>query len=392
MKLSSINFKNIKTSMKFAIVIPIAMIVRIWKRNLWIITERPDQARDNGYCFFKYLCKEKPSQIVYYIIDKNSNDYQKIRKYKNVIHYDSWKHFFYYCLSKVHISAHINGCCPSNAPICKRIKKVLGIKDIFIPHGVSYGISEFCLQKYARVDLFICSGQSEYENVLKNYGYSEREVAYTGFPRLDGWHNLKINPSQIVLMPTWRLYLAQNPDTIFVETSYFKAYQSLIANEELGDFLVKKNLKLIFYLHNEMRKYVYTFHTKCPNIEVVYQDNAYDIQELLKSSVLLITDYSSVHFDFAYMGKPVIYYQFDKDEFFQKQYRKGQFDVEKNGFGPVIYNLEELISQVQKSYYNSFKVEEKYYIQMRQFYRIYDNENCERVYNVVRERIERGDI
>lgn len=387
MKLSSFNLKNIKTTVKFLVVIPIAMIAGIWKKDLWIITERPAQARDNGYCFFEYLCKEKSEQKVYYIIDMNSSDYQKIKKYKNVINYDSWKHFFYYCLSKVHISAHINGCCPSNAPICKRIKNILGIKDVFIPHGVSYGISEFCLQKYARVDLFICSGQPEYENVLKNYGYSEKEVAYTGFPRLDNWHKLKINPSQIVLMPTWRLYLAQNPDTIFEETSYFKAYQSLIVNKELSDFLVKKNLKLIFYLHNEMRKYVNTFHTKCPNIEVVYQDNAYDIQELLKSSALLITDYSSVHFDFAYMGKPVIYYQFDQEEFFQKQYRKGQFDVEKNGFGPVVYTEEELVNSIIVKCNKDFFIEDSYYRRMRNFYCLYDEHNSDRVYKQIENRI-----
>ena len=124
----------------------------------------------------------------------------------------------------------------------------------------------------------------------------------TGFPRLDGWHHIQVNPRQIVLMPTWRLYLAQNPNTVFEETAYFRAYRDLINSPELSNLLIEKDLKLVFYLHHNMRKYVDSFHTDCPNIEVVYRDDTYDIQELLKESALLITDYSSVHFDFAYMA------------------------------------------------------------------------------------------
>lgn len=386
MKLSSINIKNIITSVKFGMVIPAAFAARLWNPKVWIITERQDQARDNGYCFFKYLREKHPECKVYYVIDKKSKDYEKIRPYGNVIQFDSWKHFFYYCLSKVHISAHVNGCTPNHSPICRRIKNRLNIKDVFIPHGVSYGISEFCLKKYARIDLFICSGKMEYENVLKNYGYDASEVAYTGFPRLDRWHEIQVDFNQIVLMPTWRLYLAQNPDTKFEETSYFKAYQELIQDPELQKLLAERKLKLVFYLHNEMRKYVNSFQTKCSNIEIVDQDDTYDIQELLKTSALLITDYSSVHFDFAYMKKPVLYYQFDQKEFFEKQYQPGTFQAERDGFGPVLYKKEELIKEIENAVNTNFQMQEKYYQRMREFYQIYDKNNCERVYQEIMKR------
>lgn len=386
MKLSSINIRNIITSVKFGMVIPPAFAARLWNPKVWIITERQDQARDNGYCFFKYLREKHPECEVYYVIDKKSKDYEKIRPYGNVIQFDSWKHFFYYCLSKVHISAHVNGCIPNHSPICRRIKNRLNIKDVFIPHGVSYGISEFCLKKYARINLFICSGKMEYENVLKNYGYDASEVAYTGFPRLDRWHEIQVDFNQIVLMPTWRLYLAQNPDTKFEETSYFKAYQELIQDPELHKLLAERKLKLVFYLHNEMRKYVNSFQTKCSNIEIVDQDDTYDIQELLKTSALLITDYSSVHFDFAYMKKPVLYYQFDQKEFFEKQYQPGTFQAERNGFGPVLYKKEELIKEIENAVNTNFQMQEKYYKRMREFYQIYDKNNCERVYQEIMKR------
>lgn len=383
MHLTSLTPRRILNAVRTMTFMPPALVARHFLPAVWIITERPDQARDNGYCFFKYLKTYHPELPVYYIISKDSNDYDKVAPYGDVIQFDSWKHYFYFCLSTIHISAHVGGCNPTDNPVARRVKKIIGYRDVFIPHGVSYGVSEFCLEKYAKIDLFICSGKSEYDNVLENYGYTREQVAYTGFPRLDSWHDVKANPKQLLLMPTWRLYLAQNPSIVFKETDYYKAYQDLINNLKVKDFLVKNDLKLIFYLHHNMQKYSRSFHTDCPNIEIVYQDETYDIQQLLKESALLITDYSSVHFDFAYMGKPIIYYQFDKDEFWKRQYGQSNFDAEKDGFGPVVYDLEHLLSRLENAYKERFKLQGEYERRMKQFYLLRDEKNCERVYDEI---------
>lgn len=381
MNLSSINFKILSAAIKCALAL---FVSKFCSDQSWIISERPTQARDNGYCFFKFMKENHPEVSIYYLIDKKAPDYNKVKEYQSVIQFNSWKHYLMYCKSKIHISAHVGGCCPDGAiGFSRRTKKLIGFKDVFIPHGVSYGVSEFCLKKYTDINLFICSGKPEYDNVLKNYGYAENEVAYTGFPRLDGWHNITVNPKQIVFMPTWRLYLAQNPDTIFEQTEYYNAYQTLLNDSRLAEFLANNDLNLIFYLHNEMKKYADYFSTQCRNIEIVYSDDKYDIQELLKSSAMLITDYSSVHFDFAYMNKPVIYYQFDKETFFEKQYKKSDFDAEENGFGPVAYTPDELLKEITLLYSKQFKMPEKYKKRMLDFYQLYDSKNCERVYAVI---------
>ncbi len=387
MKLSNINKKVLMSSLKVCMVYLPAMVYKLFKPNIWLISERPGQARDNGFVFFKYIKKYRPNQISFYIIEKNSDDLKKFNSEDDVIYFDSLKHYFYFCASKIHISSHVGGCNPRGLLIWKIIKPILHYKDVFLPHGVSYGISEFCFRKFSKIDLFICSGKPEYDNVLANYGYKKHEVAYTGFPRLDIWHHIDVNKKQIVLMPTWRLYLAQNEDTIFESTTYFKAYKSLIENDELRAFLEDNGLHFVFYLHNDMRKYVDHFKTDCKNIEIVYKDETYDIQELLKSSAILITDYSSVHFDFSYMGKPVIYYQFDKEEFFDKQYKHSSFDAETDGFGPVGYTPEDIVSALKQAYHNEFKVEDIYHKRMRNFYRLYDEKNCERVYYAINKRI-----
>ncbi len=384
MYLSRFNKANFISTSKFLLVMPWALFARLWDKDVWIITERSDQARDNGYCFYRYVRTKYPKLKIIYIIDTSVPDYEKVQKYGSVIRFDSWAHYYYYCLSKIHISAHVGGCKPSNSPLTRYIKRLLSIKDIFLPHGVSYGVAEFCLKKYAKIDLFICSGFPEYKNVLENYGYTENEVAYTGFPRLDLWHDICVNPKQIVLMPTWRLYIAQHPEIDIHDTLFYKTYQAFINDERLVTFLEKNGLELIVYLHHEMQKYAKDFSTRCAKIRIIQPAEQCDIQKVLMQSALLVTDYSSVHFDFAYMNKPVIYYQFDKEEFFAMQYSASDFSFEQDGFGPVCYESEDIVDNLVQFVEKGYPVEDIYSRRMRKFYRLYDENNCERVYRAIR--------
>ena len=375
--------REVRSAFRFAfLLLPTSLDYRK-KEDIWLISERPDQARDNGYCFFRFLREQHPEVQAYYLIDKKADDYKKIESLGNVIQFGSWEHYYFFLLSQKHISAHVGGCNPAYSMILRFLKNKIGYKDIFIPHGVSYGIAEFCLKKYARIDLFICSGKQEYENVLHNYGYTENEVAYTGFPRLDSWHDVIVNNKQILVMPTWRSYLAHDKKTNIRETLYFKTYQSLLNSEKLTSFLEENDLTLIFYPHSEMRKYINYFNACSDRMIVAYKDNQYDIQELLKSSALLITDYSSVHFDFAYMGKPVIYYQFDQQSFDEQQYAHSIYKAERDGFGPVVFDGDSVEFAIEEAFNRNFCMEDVYYKRMRRFYELYDNHNCDRVYSKI---------
>lgn len=121
---------------KILLLIPVAEIVGKKYRSAWIITERPDQARDNGFCFFKYIRENHTDENVYYIIDQNGSDFNKIQDFGNIIQFDSVKHYIAFLSSRIHISSHVNGCCPSNTvSIFRKIKNHIGYKDVFLPHG-----------------------------------------------------------------------------------------------------------------------------------------------------------------------------------------------------------------------------------------------------------------
>jgi CDP-glycerol glycerophosphotransferase (TagB/SpsB family) len=131
-----------------------------------------------------------------------------------------------------------------------------------------------------------------------------------------------------------------------------------------------------------MQKYRKYFTTDSRSV-VIASIEEYDIQTLLKESKLLITDYSSVFFDFAYMNKPTIYYQFDEEDFFGSQYDKGYFDYRDNGFGDVVTQKRALLEAIKKVVNNNFEMEEKYKERIKGFFVLHDEKNRERIYNEI---------
>ena len=68
----------------------------------------------------------------------------------------------------------------------------------------------------------------------------------------------------------------------------------------------------------------------------------------VRARALLVTDYSSVAFNAAYLDRPVVYYQFDRDDVVRGRAprRKGYFDYERDGFGPVARTHDEAIAAI----------------------------------------------
>ena len=104
-----------------------------------------------------------------------------------------------------------------------------------------------------------------------------------------------------------------------------------------------------------------------------------DYNKIFRESKLLITDYSSVLFDFAYLKKPEIYFQFDKEDYFKLNYGIGNFSYEKNGFGDIVENIDDLIEKIEYYIKNDFKIENKYLKRINNTFMYFDKNNCKRI-------------
>ncbi|NLK28045.1 MAG: bifunctional glycosyltransferase family 2 protein/CDP-glycerol:glycerophosphate glycerophosphotransferase [Clostridiales bacterium] len=71
-----------------------------------------------------------------------------------------------------------------------------------------------------------------------------------------------------------------------------------------------------------------------------------DISELYLISDLLITDYSSVFFDFANLKRPILFYTYDLDKY-RDMIRGFYLDIEKDVPGPLLYTNEEVVDAIK---------------------------------------------
>lgn len=350
-----------------------------YKKKIWIISERGYDARDNGLFFFEYVTNKHPEVNCYYAIHKKSPDYKNVSKNKNILEYGSFKHIFLFSCARAKISSTVNGFAPNKYYAKYILKHHLQGKNIGLKHGIFKNIHPNYFKVNSHLDLIICGARPEYEFVKDNFGFKEEEVAYCGLARFDNLHNIS-SKKQILVMPTFRIPLSGCSDNEFLETDYFKKWSDFLSKL---DKMVPENISVIFYVHAVFQKYAHLFENRYENI-VVAKFADYEVQKLLIDSSLLITDFSSVFFDFAYMHKPVVFYQFDEAYYFKEHYQKGYFDYRENGFGDVCVSSVDAIAFTLQIIKREFQIDSFYENRIDNFFVLNDKHNCERIFERIK--------
>lgn len=370
----------------FFAIIP-AFFVRIFNRDLWLVCEYGLEARDNGFWFYKYVRENHPTQPIVYAIKKKSIDYDKVAALGKTVEYGSLNHWIYYLAADKNISSHKGG--KPNAAVCYflEIYGFLKNKRVFLQHGITKDLADMFFYKNTKMRLFICGAKPEYDYVTENFGYPLGYVAYTGFARFDRLYLEKRKEKVILVAPTWRRWLYQTSSDPYensmenVENSeYVKAWKEVLSSSAMEEILKKYGYKIVFFPHRNMTS-IFENMSGSDYVDIVNWKNT-DLQDLLINSEFMITDYSSTAMDFAYMDKALVYYQFDYDEFREKHFEEGYFNYENNGFGPVCYNLNDLINKVEEMICQ--KQDLKYKDRISEFFPMRDANNCKRIYDEVK--------
>ena len=195
-----------------------------------------------------------------------------------------------------------------------------------------------------------------------------------------------------MILPTWRKIIEGSYDTKtnksvyyekFKETEYFRFYNDLINNERLVAAMKEKGYTGLLCMHPMHIEQCRDFDS---NEVFAVNDGLVDYQTEFIEGSLLVTDYSSVAFDFAYLKKPVVYAQFDKEEFYKKHtYSEGYFSYEDDGFGPVCMDLDSTVDAIIKAIENDCGNTEEYIERTERFYPYNDAHCCKRIYEYIRE-------
>lgn len=353
--------------------------IRETDSDIWIIGERPYKAQDNGYFFFKYMRENYPKKKVYYVIEKESPDLDKVKGLGNILYFKSRKHIKYMLMADVILcSHHTDFLYPVRS---QKFKKAVAAKKVFLQHGIlgtknilaNYGKGAYTFE----TDLFLVSSEFEKEIVVNDFGYLPNEVEVTGLSRFDSLLNSNVPPkNQLLIIPTWRNWL--NEKETFVKSEYYSRYLALLQSEELRTFSKKYSMDILFCLHPNMQHYTNLF--KQDGVTIVHQGDR-DLQVLMKESKLMITDYSSVGFDFSFLDKPVIYYQFDREKFLGKD--PSHLNLDQDLPGSIVLNQQDLFNTLDFYGENHFSISEKAKERATKFLTYRDRQTNERILQAV---------
>ena len=83
-----------------------------------------------------------------------------------------------------------------------------------------------------------------------------------------------------------------------------------------------------------------------------------DINRLYIISDMLITDYSSVFFDYANLGRPIVFYMYDFDAY-ATNIRGFYIDVSELP-GKIVKTTDDVISEIKSIDFNSFDFDKEY--------------------------------
>lgn len=207
----------------------------------------------------------------------------------------------------------------------------------------------------------IVSSESIRKNYAEAFGISIDKVHALGIPRTDIFFNEKY--AERIKNKLYKKYpvLKEKKVILFAPTFRGNGQKSAHYNFEWFDLkkfseTFNKDYVCIFKLHPFIKnKPDYDIENDPFYIDLTSER---EINDLLFVTDILITDYSSVIFEYSFFKKPVIFFTPDLEEY--KNSRDFYYPLEKYTYGEVAKNFDELIKKVKQNKINKKKLDKFY--------------------------------
>ena len=391
------------------------------RHRVWLFFDKIYKAGDSAEYMYKYATKIKKSKQLplnlqnyrailekkvmpdrlYYLVDKDCPDYHRLRSegYR-VLRRGSFLHRLVFLNADVVLVTN-STVFAFNDYYLENSRYIRGIPDfdvVCLQHGLSVQKIALAQQRLRdNTKLYFLASKYELENLSHPvYDYVNYEalrltgeirhdaLRITGIPRYDGL--IDGDQKQIMISPTWRMQSASfvtknegverdyNPE--FKSTPYYKVYNGLINDSRLIAAAEEHGYRIKYVLHPIVSPQAEDF-DKNPYVDIIPSTGDMSYEKMFCESSLMITDYSGIQFDFAYMRKPIIYYHPVELE---AHYEEGSYHYDTMAFGEIVRKREELVNLIISYMEEGCHMKELYRMRADDFFEYDDRENCRRVY------------
>lgn len=361
--------------------------------HAWVFMDRDTSANDNAEHLYRHAMKHHPEINSWFVLKRSSGDWARLEAegFRLVAHGSrEWKLLL---LSADHLaSAQADHYVVR--PLDARRYGGPRFRYTFLQHGVTKDdLSRWLNIK--PIELFVTATPAEKESIAGDgpYQFTSKETVLTGFPRHDALLEKRraierSDQDLIVIMPTWRQTLlgaavAGSNDRLkgdaFNESEYARLYADLLRDAGLKALAERTGKKLTFMPHPNMKPHLDDFDVPA-YVDLLGFDDA-NVQDILARAAVVVSDYSSLAFEASFLDIPVVYFQFDADEFFNGLHigRRGYFDYSRDGFGPVVDTVSEVVSAVETIASNDYELSPEYQERTRAAFVTRDTHSSERV-------------
>lgn len=365
----------------------------LYRKKIWITMDKLFKAGDNGEYFYRYVMAQKPKDVqIYYIVNADSPDYERLKKeYRTVVKFNSLHHKLLALHTDLMLATHVDTmtCNGYYHDLQKYFRDLYNARVVCLAHGLTIQkIAQYQSRTFDNTVLYFFASKYEVSNVSHEiYDYYDRSMLkLTGHARYDGLVN---NDQKIILItPTWRRGIttgtakkgaSYSHSDSFKNSEYYRIYNGLISDPVFIESARKNGYRIVYLLHPAMSSQIEDFEV-CDGVEIVAATSDISYEKILTESSLMVTDYSGVQFDFAYMKKPLVYYHPDT---LPPQYESSGLVYETMGFGPICRNHETIVRTLCDYMDRQCIMEDEYKRRVKDFFQYSDHNNCARIYEEV---------
>lgn len=208
---------------------------------------------------------------------------------------------------------------------------------------------------------YVTLGQPRYDAVLNTVSDADRQFFFDCF-------NVSSEAKFVLYAPTWRFY----------ESTKVFPFSDLSV-KELQSYLQENNIFIFLRVHPYMSDYSGDCFLECPNVLDFDSDRFFDVSNYLPIFDSLITDYSSIYFDFLLLDRPILFLPYDIEEYSEKV----GFSVDFDSFTPGFKCLtkDEFFVALCSLSNNDFALDRK---KLRDFLNIKNKGNCIENYHFIK--------
>lgn len=363
------------------------------RRPIWMYLDKIYKGGDSSEYLYRYASAQKEKIKHYYLIDKKTADYKRLKKdgYKPLVR-GSLKHRLVFLQADMMVISNSTVFAFNNygLPNSSYVRDLVDFHVCCVQHGMSVqkiAVAQNRLRDNTR--LYFCASEYEIENLSKPiYDYVGYDaLKLTGVPRYDGL--IDDDKKQIMISPTWRMQAAvpvrtnegeqRDYNPLFKESTYFKVFNSLINDERLIEAAKTYGYRIKYVLHPIVSSQVEDF-DKNDYVDIIPAVGDMSYERMFCESSLMVTDFSGIQFDFAYMRKPLVYLH-HKD--IPQHYEEGTFFYDTMAFGEITHDNDECIDLLCDYMKNDCKMKEEYVKRADDFFYYDDRNNCERIYRTM---------